>query len=322
MKRLLNTVLAATIGLAALPLTLPLSLSAQQAPTWVRVGVLWTVTTPEITQSVVDETRVAEQQDAGCDASTIRFGDTALMRGFETGAVWPRAVRDAVTGAAITDEKDDAIGQLRTALADPSLTDVQHYAVENRMVLTALQFDDAVLARQLIASAGAPEDLPAALLSDRLFWQAYLGFATASADVWATEYSPLLDRALALDPTSFQVRFWRVAGWLNGRQWGGVSCATALATYSSMLLDMSEAGSCSLMAGHFSNALTLELGAAKAGRISADLDAWMTFTDGLLAVISQNPDLADAFTAELAAAPASSCVPLLASELARIRGTQ
>lgn len=322
MTSLRNIFRTVGIGLSSLPLIMPIALSAQQAPAWNKVGVLWTIATPESTQSVVDETRVAEQQNAGCDAATVRFGDTAPMRGFDTGAAWPRAVRDAVSGAAITDERDDALGQLKAALSDADLTDVQRYVVENRMILTALQFDDMALAKQLLASVGEPVDLPDPLLSDRLFWQAYLGFATAPAEVWATKHSQQLDRALALDPTSFQVRFWRIAGWLNAHQWDEMSCTAALATYSDMLLDMSEAGSCSLMVGHFSNALTLELGAANAGRISSDLAAWMTFTNGLLAVISLNPDVSGAFTAELVAASASSCAPLLASELARIGDVQ
>lgn len=322
MTSLERLVRAIRIVLSASPMIMPISLWAQQAPTWDQVGVLWTVTTPEESHSVVDETRVAEQKNAGCDASTIRFGDTAPMRGFETGADWPRTVRDAVSSAMVSDGKDDALEQLKAALSDADLTSVQRYVIENRMILTALQFDDAALAKQLLATVGEPADLPGPLLSDRLFWQAYLSFGTATPEVWATEHSRQLERALEMDPTSFQVRFWRIAGWLNAHQWEEVSCTAALRTYSDMLLDMSEAGSCSLMVGHLSNALTLELSGAKAGRISADLDAWMTFTDGLLAVISLNTDFTDAFLAELVEAPPSACAPLLASELARIGAVQ
>ena len=95
----------------------------------------------------------------------------------------------------------------------------------------------------------------------------------------------------------------------------------ALASYSDMLLDMSQAGSCSLMVGHFSNALDIELGSAKAGRITADLDAWLTFTKGLLAVISNNTDLSDDFSIALTTSR-SPCAPLLASELTRIGEVQ
>lgn len=322
MTPLETLVRAIRIVLSTSPMLMPVSLWAQQTPTWDQVGVLWTVTTPEETLSVVDETRVAEQQNAGCDASTIRFGDTAPMRGFESGADWPSTVRDAVSSAMVSDVKDDALGQLKAALSDADLTIVQRYVIENRMILTALQFDDAALAKQLLATVGQPADLPGPLLSDRLFWRAYLSFGTITAELWSIEHSLQLERALEMDPTSFQVRFWRIAGWLNAHQWEEVSCAAALRTYSDMLLDMSEAGSCSLMVGHLSNALTLELSGAKSGRISADLDAWTTFTNGLLAVISLNTDIADDFLAKLVEAPPSSCTPLLASELARIGAAQ
>ena len=161
--------------------------STQDATAWERVGVLWNVAIPHSPQSVVDETRVAEQQDAGCNASGIRFGDTAPMRGFEAGSDWPRAVRNAVSAAAVTDDKGDAIEQLRTAAASPYLTDTQRHVVENRMILTALQFDDTAMARQLFATFGDPPGLADPLRSDRLFWKTYLAFATSSSRQWTVK---------------------------------------------------------------------------------------------------------------------------------------
>lgn len=293
---------------------LPLSAMAQDAATWQQQGLFWTFSSPETVQPVVDEERVKEQMEQGCSGSILRFGDTAPMRGLVLDGDWPRAVRDMVATSALTDNPNEAYALLRDAIAQDDLGPAQIWTLQNRLVLTALQFDDPAQATMLLSEFGSPEGLSAALLSDRLLWTVVAQFPGISDAEWDITYLPMLDRAVSLDQSSFQARFWRVVGWLDSEAWMDLSCRDAASAYSDMILDMSDAGACSLMIGHFSHALDIELGASNAGQTNTQQSLWSDFTKALLARVSRNPEVATALIANMRL-NAIPCSDMLATEI-------
>lgn len=291
---------------------------AQEEAVWVRTGVFWSVETLPEDEPIIDDARLAEQRALGCSGSDIAFGDTAQMRGLAADSDWPPEVRDHVVTSALSDDKEDALSQIATALAHDGLSETQVAALENRHILTALQFGDRAFASDLLDRYGLPDELPGPLLSDRLFWSAYLGLGRDDRATWFARHAPGLREAMRLDPTSFQVRYLRAVGYIGHSGWDGSSCPDAVRAFSDLLLDMSDAGSCPLMVGHMSFALEAEVSAMKTGRLSRQTRDWTAFANGLLGVISGNAAVVEEQTKTLVEGHTSACAPLMSRELTRI----
>lgn len=297
------------------PLVIAGNAGCEPQSDWARVGAALVVAGPTSERrALIDNARVQAQQVAGCQSSAIRYGDTALMRGFKVDAVWPAAIRDLASAAAISDDKASAIGDLATAIEFPSLTTQQRHALENRMVLTAMQFDDFSLAKELLKSFGFPSNLAGPLKSDRLFWSVYIQTVEDPTGQAVNDAAERLEMAIAADPTSFQVLFLRAVNWLGSGSWSRQSCAEAVEQYSDILLDLSDAGSCPLMVGHMYQAVALELGSNWNKRFGNALEMWLDFTQGLLAVASKNEELALQQSIKIRANK-SNCNDMLSEEL-------
>lgn len=261
--------------------------SAQDEAEWVRIGFEWLVQTPP--PPLVDQKRLKGQIELGCGSSHIRFGDTAVMRGFTPNGIWPPNVRDLASSAALVDAPNEAYHMLAKALDEPRLTREQRLVLQNQHILTALQFDDINSADQLLTRVGTPPDMPAQLLSDRLFWQVEVDRRGATAADWQSELMPLLDRAMESDPHSFQVRAWRVIAWLEAERWHRETCGSAISSLSDRLLDLSEAGACPLLIGHFSHFLDRHFGGRPVSAKSKERAEWRQFATALMAVIIDSP---------------------------------
>lgn len=293
---------------------------AQDEAIWGRTGMFWRVEPLIEPEPVIDVRRVQDQLALGCSASVIAFGDTARMRGPVGDGDWPRAVRNLVVTSALSDVKDDALALIEEAVSQPKLTAGQTAALQNRHILTALQFGDEALASGLLDRYATPANLPDPILSDRLFWSAYLGLDRDDRERWVTQHAEDLDRAMSLDPTSFQVRLLRAVGFIAHSGWQGMECPQAVRAFSDILLDMSEAGACSLMVGHMSYAIERDVGAMKNGRLTRQTRDWIAFANGLLGVISDNTAVVEAHARALSSEASSPCGPLMSQTLASVGG--
>ncbi|MEL6958742.1 MAG: hypothetical protein AAGL89_07315 [Pseudomonadota bacterium] len=293
---------------------------AQDEEIWARTGVFWRVEPVIEPEPVIDARRVQDQLALGCSASGIAFGDTAQMRSMSGDGDWPRAVRNLVVSSALSDVKDDALALIEEAVSQPNLTTGQTATLQNRHILTALQFGDVALASGLLDRYATPADLPDPILSDRLFWSAYLGLNRDDRETWVTQHAEDLDRAMSLDPTSFQVRFLRAVGFIAHSGWQGVECHEAVRAFSDILLDMSEAGACSLMVGHMSYAIERDVGSMKQGRLTRQTRDWIAFANGLLGVISGNTAVVEEQSRALSSEASSPCGPLMSETLASVGG--
>jgi hypothetical protein len=253
---------------------------------WVRIGLEWSVQLPP--PQFVDPIRVKQQMAAGCGGSSIKFGDTAVMRGWPSDITWPLEIRKLAASAALVDEADLAYSLLDQVLDRTDLDAVQRGIIENQLILTALQFNDPVEASRLLSLYGKPTTLPAPLTSDRLFWEAILNGKAASPKQWQSELLPKLDAAMGADPSSFQVRAWRVIGWLEAEGWNDMACGDAISVFSKRLLDMSDAGACPLMISHFAHASDLHFGTDVHFNSIASQAIWRQFATALLAVIAKD----------------------------------
>lgn len=302
----------------ALSLTLAVPAVAEGMSEWVRSGLEWSrAPTPQ-----VDHTRVAAQIAAGCSPTgPIRFGDAAAWRAPLSDSVWPDSVRRNVAAAVLTDNAAGADASLRAALAEPGLTAIQRGILENQRILSALQFRDEGRARTLIEAAGPGESLPAPIRADRALWRAMATADSSGPAEWRDRLGPLLDAALASDPTSFGIRAWRAIAWLKGQGWRGKgSCEVAVADFSSRLLDLTEVGACPVMISHLDNVLARALGPDARSDADGNLAVWRRFATGLLAVIIGERATALAAEKGLAEAGGVACATLMAHELAQLRG--
>lgn len=288
------------MALALILLLLPGAALAQ----WTRTGLEFHALAPP-PDPVVDRARVEAQQARRCEASAIRFGDTAAMRGGAS-AEWDEPTRTAAAIAAIADRPETALA----ALDGLSAQGEAQVILDSQRLLTALQFGQ--------APTVATEGLTGAHLADRLFWQAIAAAPTATPGQWADQILPALDAAFAADPSSFQVRAWRVIAWLEARPAAGGQCAARIAAFSDRLLDLSEASACPLMLGHVTHAIDRALGSRPETDTDAARATWRRFAEALLALVAGAPDVAAHRRAELATA--GGCAPLMGAELAALEG--
>lgn len=270
---------------------------------WTRTGLEFHALAPP-PDPVVDRTRVAAQQARRCEASAIRFGDAAAMRGGAQ-AEWDDTTRTLAAIATIADRPETALTALPKA---QSTSGDEATILDSQRILTALQFGQ--------SPPVSTEALSGANLSDRLFWQAMTEAPTASTAQWRDRILPQLDAAYAADPTSFQVRAWRVIAWYKGLPGG--SCEDRIADVSTRLLDLSEASACPLMLGHVTHAMDRAL----ASRPETDPDPtralWRSFGEALLAIVAGAPEVAAYRQGEIATS-GQSCAGLMSSELRALR---
>lgn len=286
-----------------------LSLAGPAHADWVLSGFEWHLR-PAPPEPVVDAERVSAQQAQGCSQGPVRFGDTAWMRGTAPAADWRDRDRLAASIAAFADRPQTAM----SALSDPS--DMAYRALLRGLL--ALQLGDPDAARDHLRASGPLADLPPALASDVIFWTVMTEADTATPPDWRTRLVPDLDAAHRADPTSFQVRAWRVIGWYRGESYtDGSSCAARLDSFADRLLDLSEASACPLMLGHVSHAINRALKSRPDTDTQAARVPWRLFQDGLFATVTGAAEMRATALTTLSQSQAA-CAPLLASELARI----
>lgn len=266
---------------------------------WTRTGLEFHALVPP-PDPVVDRTRVAAQQARRCEASAIRFGDTAAMRG-AVQADWDDTTRTLAAIAAIADRPETALDALAEAQAG---TPEGAGILDSQRALTALQFGE--------TTSVSADGQSGAHLSDRLFWQAMAAAPTATTAQWGDRILPRLDAAYAADPSSFQVRAWRVIAWLKAAPSG--TCATRVADFSTRLLDLSEASACPLMLGHVTHAIDRTFGSRPETDTDTARALWRRFGEALLAVVAGAPDVAAYRQGEIAQT-GGACAALMSSEL-------
>lgn len=265
---------------------------------WTRTG-LELHARPVPPAPVVDLARVQAQKANRCAATSIRFGDTAAMRGTAPAEIWDDTARTNAAIAALSDRPQTAQAALDALPQDSAMADSQR-------ILTALQFG------QTPDVTGAETPGHAA---DRLFWQVMTDAPGATQRAWRDDLLPRLDAGFATDPSSFQIRAWRVIGWLRADPPG--TCADRIADWSTRLLDLSEASACPLMLGHVTHAIDRALGSRPDTDPDNDRAVWRAFGDGMLAVVAGAPDVAAARRAEIMTS-GTFCAPTLAAELTRL----
>jgi len=281
---------------------------------WKRSGLEWGI--QPLPPQFVDPIRVKQQMAAGCGGASIKFGDTAVMRGWTYDLTWPPEIRRLAASAALVDVPNLAYSLLVQVLDRTDLDMVARGIIENQLILTALQFDDPVEASRLLDLYGTPPNLPDPLKSDRLFWQAVTNGESASPEQWKSERLPRLDAAMNADPSSFQVRAWRVIGWLEAEDWKDKACGEAISAFSKMLLDISDAGACPLMISHFAHASDLHFGTDGLSTDPTARAVWRQFAAALLAIVVKDVETADSLRETLSdASGETECAGQMAVEI-------
>ena len=275
---------------------------AVEEMSWIRTNLTWQRVLVVEPTPIVDLRRIEAQIAQGCTQSPVRFGDTATMRQQVTPEAMDEAARRAVSFASFARDYETAANLIGNALADGKFSNTQRQILENQLVLTAIQFGRLAEARRLLQLYPTnAASLPASLQSDRLFWSV-LAASDASRRAWAQEHLPMLDAAKKADPTSFQVLSWRVLGWMRAKPWksAGLSCPPLIADFSDRLLDLSDAGACPLMLGHFGYAIDRDLAEQVVWKAPTDMSAWRHFALGILAVIVDDTAVHGQASADLA----------------------
>ena len=255
---------------------------------WTRVGLEF-VRVPPPPPPVVDRARMSRQIGEGCIDGGVRYAGSAAMRGVLDVPPLPETARRLASASAIADEAGAAQSRLAEARATAGPDPLAQALLANLEIETALQFGAVGPAA---ARLEEPVDqLPAPLRSDRLFWRALLAARTAESGRWDTEIRPLLEAAHAADPSSFQVRAWRILAWLEARSWrSGASCSALAAQFSELVLDATEESACPLMIGHLDHALSRALRARPEGPPGSEAESWRLFASGLLAALAGHAD--------------------------------
>lgn len=287
---------------------------------WVRTNLSWARIVAIPPQPIVDSRRIEQQIKKGCTATSIRFGDTAVMRQQVTPAPLEEATRRAVAFASFSRDYDTASSLLQEALDNAQLSPLQRQVLQNQQILTAIHFGRDADARDLLSQYSEQEGLPASLRSDQLFWSV-LTDPSQSAQSWETQLLPRLDDAMAADPTSFQVLSWRVMGWMRAGLWkqGRRQCAPAMSDFSDRVLDLSEAGACPLMLSHLAFAFDRELAEQVVREIPPVMASWRHFAIGLLAVIVGDRGVHEQALSDLASLQGDTpCAASMQSELSQL----
>ncbi|KAA5598223.1 hypothetical protein [Blastochloris sulfoviridis] len=291
------------------------------AATWTRHGLEWVWSAPA--PHIVDRCRVREQREAGCQEGDVRFGDTAAMRGALDDIDWPPNVRRMMSAAALSDVPEQAYALIDAALHSEGLDGTHRAILLNEKILTALQFRDTSAAKRVLEESGPPGDVPAALLSDRLFFRVLVAEDGATPRDWASVLDELLTEALQKDPSHFSVRVWRLLAWFKGRAARSEdSCPGAIRALSTRALDVSQASACPLLVGHVDHVIARRL--ESPGLAGSGPDAsWRSFVTGLLAHVTRNRPVEAAALGDLARrARAGSCEELMIRELATLGETR
>ena len=302
---------------------LPLLMNAtplQAAGTWERSGLEWHPTPPPPTGGAIDAARVAAQIAQGCVDGRVRFGNSADMRDTLGSITWPDHIRRLLSVAAMTDSHAEAQLAIDEALSDSELGSLQSEVLKNQKILMALQFGDEKAAAGLLDAYGYSSDVPPPLLSDRLFWGVLVDLDRATAPNWKTVLEPRLDLAIDADPTSFQVRVYRVISWLSAESWrDGGSCLKLIEQFSNRVLDVSEENACPLMIGHFSHIFDRHFQRREAERPASSAASWQAFAIGLLAFVGGEQQTVKTISEYLSGLKSSvGCASEMALELNRL----
>jgi hypothetical protein len=287
------------------------------APEATRSGLELIVTIPPQEDRV--RARVAAQISEGCASTAIRYGPSAGMRGTAPALDWSDTVRLAAAAAAMTDDYDSARTALAAAKTALGGDGTAQAVLANQEIETALQFSEHDEAKRLLALY-PPDAVSGGLRSDRLFWQALLASENASVTTWRKDVLPRLDAALAADPTSFQVRVWRVIAWIRGRGWAdGGACGQQSTDFADRVLDATRGSACPLMLGHMQHAIDRGLRARPDSPPVTATAAWHLHATGLVAILAgDGPTLARARTLVTAAGPGA-CRGAIAASLASLK---
>ncbi|WP_128910895.1 hypothetical protein [Tropicibacter alexandrii] len=242
------------------------------------------------------------------------------MRQSVIGVDWPDFVRKNAAAAALQSDWQTATRFLQAARESPGLNGVQTDILTNLTIQMALEFGEKEQARVLLVAAGTPPRLRAGLRSDRLFWQAVLASDQAAPDKWRDEISPLLDQAWIADKSSFQVRVWRVRAWLEAESWQqGQSCEALTSELMNTLLDLTEGSACPLMLGHIWHVIERALQRQVPQDVQKPQDVWLSFANGLVALlIGDGPVLAARKMALADASPSATCAEVALARLAQV----
>ena len=287
--------------------------------TWIRSGLVLSYA-PPTPLPVIDQQTVAMQMCEGCAAGSIRHAPSAAMRQVLPDTQWSEDLRRLASASAVAEDFETASAYLSDASARVT-GDAQRHLLQNLEIETALQFERHDAARRLIDEYAYPRTLSGPLLSDRLFWTAYTMSYGASAASWRSDILPLLEQAHQADPSSYQVRVWRMIGWLRAGMWDQYeSCNGAVSVFSDIVLDTTEQAVCPLMLGHLSHTLerTFEMRAGE--HVETELEAWHSFAEALLSTLVANQALRDRLVARLQQAePSAACADQMASALLELR---
>ena len=252
----------------------------------------------------VDLKRMRDQKKKGCDAqSQISFGDTALTRGTVEAPSWSKENRRRMAALALVDDPQSAYSLSQTVLADPKLDPLSRLVVENQYLMTALQFGDAARFRERLEEFGEiAEATP--LKADRLFLRAYEESERASSLRDWLRIDSILGQAHRLDPSFFSVLAYRVVSWLRLQEHAGhqvMGCRDKIKSFSTRVLDVSQASACPLLVAHFDHMLarTFELQALHTSRPENRLTVWRAFAMAILAKLTGNEHSFDAAEAEI-----------------------
>lgn len=267
-----------------------LSSTNDSPPSMIRQGLLLRPK-PKQAESAIDVNRVLTQRCHGCTGDQIKYASSATMRGTVDVTDWGTEVRKLISAASLADEYPAAmsdIAKAKTLVSD----DLQRQILENREIEFSLQFGKHEAAAKLLQKTTAQATLVEPLLSDRLFWRAYLQVENATTKTWRAQINPLLEQALKADTTSFQVRVWRLFGWFGARQWVLESgCTAAIRKFSDLLLDTTEQSVCPLMLGHLSHALERQVQMTHESGFQGEDSVWFSFAQSLLALFAGNTAL-------------------------------
>lgn len=251
----------------------------------------------ETSDQLIDSDKAEEQRCSGCNGSAIRFGDSAAMRDSAPSIDWSEDIRKNMAAASLTDVSAQAYGLYEQILEFDTLSTNQRTIVENLYLTTSLQFSDFEKARESLIRFSDFEDAAPALRADRLFIEAMLLISQKTNNVdWRNNIDPLLSNAVALDPSFFSARSLRAISWIKGFDVdravdveGNRNCVEIVRSIGDRLLDVSEAGSCPLMVGHFSHysARLLSNFEQNTGR-PTQVELWRAYEGAVLGFVTQN----------------------------------